>query len=204
MIECPNEKCILKNTKDKLYLPLTQEWSHGDKQVIHDRVFLIYFILSVMSFFISQNFFCADMLINISYYYLKIIGNYCLCMYYYKKVKEMELSTQEKFEFKRLSFAILKELIDKLKTPNEACYSLEDLNVSYYFKYEELSIKHKIKILKDSFPKDEVLYDGEYISDISSYLKDNGKYKIILYYKKFFTTTKVRFEVEVSDDKKSK
>ena len=149
MIECPNEKCIMKNTKDKLYLPLTQEWSHGDKQVIHDRVFLIYFILSVMSFFISQNFFCADMLINISYYYLKIIGNYCLCMYYYKKVKEMELSTQEKFEFKRLSFAISKELIDKLKTPNEACYSLEDLNVSYYFKYEELSTKFYNEMYKD-------------------------------------------------------
>lgn len=98
----------------------------------------------------------------------------------------------------------------KLKYKVYNCYSnyagkLVNENCdSHTVKYEEISIKHKIKILKDSFPKDEVLYDGEYIKDISSYLKDNGKYKIILYYKKFFTTTKVRFEVEVSDDKKSK
>lgn len=74
---------------------------------------------------------------------------------------------------------------------------------SHTVKYEEISIKHKIKIIKDSFPKDEVLYDGKYIKDISSYLKDEGKYKVILYYKKNFTTTKVRFEVEVLNDKEN-
>ena len=70
-------------------------------------------------------------------------------------------------------------------------------------KYEEISIKHKIKIIKESFPKDEILYDGKYIKDISLYLKDEGKYKVILYYKKNFTTTKVRFEVEVLNDKEN-
>ena len=67
-------------------------------------------------------------------------------------------------------------------------------------KYEELDIKHKIKIIKEEFPKDEILYDGEYIEDISYYLKDKGVYKIILYYKKKFITTKVQVYIEVSDD----
>lgn len=48
-----------------------------------------------------------------------------------------------------------------------------------------------------------MLYDGKYIKDISSYLKDEGKYIVILYYKKNFTTTKVRFEVEVLNDKEN-
>ena len=74
---------------------------------------------------------------------------------------------------------------------------------SHTVKYEEISIKHKIKIIKESFPRDEVLYDGKYIKDISSYLKDEGKYIVILYYKKNFTTTKVRFEVEVLNDKEN-
>ena len=67
-------------------------------------------------------------------------------------------------------------------------------------KYEEIDIKHKIKIIKEEFPKDEVLYDGKYIEDISYYLKDKGVYKVILYYKKKFITTKVQIYVEVTDD----
>ena len=47
---------------------------------------------------------------------------------------------------------------------------------------------------------DEVLYDGKYIEDISYYLKDKGVYKVILYYKKKFITTKVQIYVEVTDD----
>ena len=67
-------------------------------------------------------------------------------------------------------------------------------------KYEEIDIKHKIKIIKEEFPKDEVLYDGKYIEDISYYLKDRGVYKAILYYKKKFITTKVQIYVEITDD----
>lgn len=66
--------------------------------------------------------------------------------------------------------------------------------------YEELDIKHKIKIIKEEFPDDEVLYDGDYIEDISHYLENKGVYKIILYYKKKFITTKVQVYVEVTDD----
>ena len=138
MVECPNENCILKNNC-KLYLPISQEWSFRDKPFIYDKVFLINFVIAIMNFYISQNFFCADMLINISFYYLTIIGNYCLSMYYYKKVKEMKLTLQEQFSLIRLELAISKALVEKMKPPNEPCFSLEDLNVTMYYKYEDLS-----------------------------------------------------------------
>ena len=66
MVECPNENCILKNNC-KLYLPISQEWSFRDKPFIYVKVFLINFVIAIMNFYISQNFFCADMLINISF-----------------------------------------------------------------------------------------------------------------------------------------
>lgn len=74
---------------------------------------------------------------------------------------------------------------------------------SHTVKYEEIDIKHKIKIIKEEFPKDEVLYDGKYIEDISYYLKDKGEYKIVLYYKKKFITTKVQVYVSVNDDEEN-
>lgn len=80
------------------------------------------------------------------------------------------------------------------KMVNETCDS-------HTVKYEEINIKHKIKIIKVEFPDDETLYDGEFTEDISDYLKDKGEYKIVLYNKKGFITTKVRIDIEVTDDK---
>ena len=80
------------------------------------------------------------------------------------------------------------------KMVNETCDS-------HTVKYEEINIKHKIKIIKVEFPDDETLYDGEFIEDISEYLKEKGEYKIVLYNKKGFITTKVRIDIEVTDDK---
>lgn len=82
------------------------------------------------------------------------------------------------------------------KLVNEKCDS-------HTVKYEEIDIKHKLKIIKEEFPKDEILYDGKYIEDISYYLKDKGEYKIVLYYKKKFITTKVQVYVSVNDDKEN-
>lgn len=74
----------------------------------------------------------------------------------------------------------------------------------YTKKYEEVDIKHKIKIIRDDFPDETILYDGKYIEDISEYLKEEGKYNIYLYYRKLFTTTKVRIDIEVYNDKENK
>ena len=148
IVECPNDLCIMKHNR-KIYLPINQTWSYRDKPIIYDKVFLINFIVAVMNFYIAQSYYSADMLINLSFYYLSIIGNNCLCLLYYKKVSEMKLTLQETFAFKRLSFAIEKIFVEKLKGQNEPCFTLEDLNVSYYFKYEQLSNKFYSEINKD-------------------------------------------------------
>ena len=137
-IECPNPLCLSK-TKEKIYLPMSNEWSDRTKPLIHDKVFLINFIIVIMNYFISQSYYSPEMIINISLYYLQIIGNFCQALFYYKKVKEMKLTLQEQFSLIRLELAISKALVEKMKPPNEPCFSLEDLNVTMYYKYEDLS-----------------------------------------------------------------
>ena len=137
-IECPNANCLSK-TKEKIYLPMSNEWSDRSKPLIHDKVFLMNFIIVIMQYFISQSYYSPEMIINISLYYLQIIGNFCQALFYYKKVKEMKLTYQEYFSLVRLELAISKTLVEKLKQPNEPCFCLEDLNVTMYFKYEDLS-----------------------------------------------------------------
>ena len=147
-VECPHEDCIAKNNQ-KLYLPITGEWSDRSKSPIEDRVFLINFIIIVTNYFLFINHYSPDMIINLSLYYLEIIGNYCQAMYYFKKAKEMKLSFQELFSFERLKIKISKALIEKFKAPNEPCTSLEDLNVTIYFKYDDLSQKFIEEINSD-------------------------------------------------------
>ena len=138
LLECPSKTCLTKN-KNKLYLPITNEWSDRSKLFIEDRVFMINFIASISQYFITQNTYSPDLVINLSLYYLEVIGNYCLSMFYYKKSKEMKMTLQEQFSFIRLRLRISKSLVEKLKGPNEPCPNLEDLNVTNYFKYEDLS-----------------------------------------------------------------
>ena len=137
-IECPNFECVSKN-KNRLYLPITNEWSDRTKPNVDDKVFLINFVIIIMSYVISQNYYSPDMVINLSLYYIDIIGNYCLAIFYYKKVKEMRLTFQQRASFQRLKLKLSKALIEKLKGPNEQVTSIEDLNVTMYFKYEDLS-----------------------------------------------------------------
>ena len=137
-IECPNPNCISK-TKNKLYLPMTGEWSDRTKPFIDDKVFLINFITIVMNYFIECKYYSPDMIINLSFYYLEVIGNYCLSMLYYKKSKEMKLNYQEMFSLERLKIKISKTLNKKFKNPKEECSSIEDLDITVYFKYSDLS-----------------------------------------------------------------
>ena len=79
------------------------------------------------------------MYLNLSLYYLIVIGNYCQAIYYYNKVTEFKLSTKEYFTFIRLNFQISRTLKEKLKPPNEQSSELEYLDISIYYKYDNLS-----------------------------------------------------------------
>ena len=59
-----------------------------------------------MKYLISQNYYCPDMIMNLSLYYIENIGNYCQALFYYTKVKEMRLTYQEKSSFERLKLKI--------------------------------------------------------------------------------------------------
>ena len=147
-IECPNQFCTLKNTKP-IYLPMAMKWSDRTKDQIDDDVFLKSFIVIVMNYFISAHEYNPDMMINLSLYYLKIVGNYCQSIYYYKKVSEMQLTMQEKFSFIRLQIQLSKALIEKLKPSTEDNVTLEHLDVSMYYKYDVLSQNFVDEINKD-------------------------------------------------------
>ena len=137
-IECPSPVCLLK-TKESIYLPLTNKWSDKKKKKVEDEVFLKNFIVTIMNYFIFTHDCSVDMYLNLSLYHLKVIGNYCQAMYCYKKATELNLSLKEYFSLVRLNIQISKALIEKLKPPNESSNELENLDISQYFKYKELS-----------------------------------------------------------------
>ena len=89
VLECPNPKCLIK-TKQTLYLPSKNEWFDRSKPFIDDNVFLNSLIVVIMNYFISCNFYSLELLINFSFFYLEIIGNLCLSIYFFHKVKLMK------------------------------------------------------------------------------------------------------------------
>ena len=137
-IECPLPNCILK-TKEDLYLPLSKKWNDRRKNDIDDDVFLKHFIIIVMNYFLNKEKCSVDMYLNLSFYYLKVIGNYCQAIYYYNKVTELKLTLKEYYSFIRLNFQISKTLSEKLRPSNEICTDLENLDLSIYYKYDNLS-----------------------------------------------------------------
>ena len=137
-VECPNPLCVSK-TKDNLYLPLNKKWSDRSKNFIEDEVFLKNLLIVIMNYFIYSNNSNADMYLNLSLYYLTVIGNYCQSIYFFKKVTELKLSSKEEFTLTRLNIKISNILVASLKSPKEQCVSLENLNVTMYYKYDDLS-----------------------------------------------------------------
>ena len=137
-IECPNPNCITK-IKSNLYLPLKNKWNNPIKKEIDDEIFLKNFIVSKMINILYTNECPVDMYLNLSLYYLKIIGNYCQSIYFYKKSTELKFSLREEYTFIRLSIQISNALIEKLKPSNEQCAELENLDISMFYKYDSLS-----------------------------------------------------------------
>ena len=182
-VECPHQFCLIK-TNDPIYLPIAMKWSDRTKRHIDDDVFLKNFLIIVMNYFISAHECNPDMFLNLSLYYLKIIGNYCQSIYYYKKVTEMKLSLQEKFTFARLKIQLSKALIEKLKPSHEQCVALEHLDVSMYYKYDALSQNFVDEISKD------VTLSLEFWKTFRGTLKDPNK--TIDFNKIFELTDKIR------------
>lgn len=69
------------------------------------------------------------MYLNLSLYHLKVIGNYCQAILFYKKASEFIQTLREHFSFIRLNICIQKTFEEKLKLPNEQCPDLENLDV---------------------------------------------------------------------------
>ena len=137
-IECPNPECVSK-VKTNIYLPKTGEWSLDGIPSIRDKIFLSHFVVSLLNYWLLQNQNFPDMLMNLSLYYLKIIGNVCLSIYTYKQAKKMPMTQMEFFSLMRLKFMIKNHLAQNLKAKNKPVYNLEELDSTLYFKYEELS-----------------------------------------------------------------
>ena len=182
-VECPNANCLIK-TNEPIYLPIAMKWSDRTKSKIDDDVFLKNFLIIVMNYFIISHECNPDMFLNLSLYYLKIIGNYCQSIYYYKKVTEMKLSLQEKFTFVRLKLQLSKALIEKLKQSHEQNVSLEHLDVSMYYKYDAISQNFVDEISKD------VTLSLEFWKTFRGTLKDPNK--TIDFNKIFELTDKIR------------
>jgi hypothetical protein len=136
--ECPNSFCISKN-KEKLYLPKYNQWSDRNIIETNDKVYMLYFLIIVSEYYINQNQINPDLLMNLSLYYLKQIGNFSKAFFLFKKIKDFKLNRQEKFSFERLKLAFSKFLLENLIPPSEACNNLEELNCALYFNYQELS-----------------------------------------------------------------
>ena len=179
IIECPLENCSTKNN-EKIYLPMTNEYSDRTKPYIYDTIFLHNLIIEIMNYFISQNFYNMEIIINFSIYYLRVIGNLSQSIYFYEKVKKMKGNLLEKFQLERLRILISKNLIEKLKKINEECSEIEDLNMTYYYKYEYYKKLFYKEIMKD-------------LDNIEEFWKYFSKFenKKIDYNKIFKTTEKI-------------
>ena len=178
-IECPNPTCMSK-LKTKLYLPKTGEWSIDKEPSVRDKIFLNSFVVSLLKYWLEQNEFFPDMLMNLSLYYLKIIGNVCLSIFTYEQVKKMNLTQMEFFSFMRLRFMIRSHLSQNLKAKNKPVFNLGELNPTLYFKYDSLS---KVFI-------QEITNDVNYSLTFWSNLKNNVN--SINYNEFFLLTEKIR------------
>ncbi len=61
----------------------------------------------------------------------------------------MKMTAQELFTLERLKIMISQKLIEKLKKKNEYCSNLEDLNTTFFYKYDFNKRKFYEEINKD-------------------------------------------------------
>ena len=132
-----------------MYIPLNNTWRNEKKENITDEVFIKYFIVIIYNYFLVTKNLCPEIYINLSHYYLVIIGNYCEAMYYCQKLFDYNLNTQQEFAFYRLKELIFESLNKRLKSSDDENVSLENINISSYYEYENLSENFLEEINKD-------------------------------------------------------
>ena len=135
--ESPNKICD-ELMKEKMYIPLTNSWRDTKKENFSDEVFVKYFIIIIYNYFLVSKNYCPEIYLNLSHYYLVMIGNHCEAMYYCQKLFEFNLNTQQQFVFYRLKELIIDSLSNRLKSSNDKNVSLENINISAYYEYENL------------------------------------------------------------------
>jgi PAS domain S-box-containing protein len=183
MDECPLSECMVKKETADVYLPLTEEWSKPVRSKTNDKVYMLNFITFVINFFVVQNYLNPDLLMNISIYYLLVIGNHCNAMLFHNRVTEYKLSSQEKFAYERTRYILSKVLVEKLKPSNENTFNLEEINTTMYFKYEDLSQKFYEEITND------VNLNLEYWKIFKGYREE---FKVLDFRKVFALTDRIR------------
>ena len=67
---------------------------------------------------------------NLSYYYLIVIGNYCLSLYYYNRARDMKLNLEENFLLVRLKILISEKLFEEFKEEGENCLTFEQMHLT--------------------------------------------------------------------------
>ena len=187
--ECPNSDCPIINT-EKLFLPLTEEWTDRSKNFLNDNIYLFFFIKVIMQYYISHNCYNNELLLNFSYYYLFVIGNKCQAIYLYEKTKKMQMNLIEYFSLQRLKFIINNSLNVNLKKKNEECPNLENLNVTYFYKYQN----YKDKFLNEIFTSLD-LYENFW-----KYFSHKLNKNIIDFNQVFKTTEKLMNSMKVIED----
>ena len=110
------------------------------------RKYIIELILKLFLFTYEDN---PDIYLNISLFYLLFIRNYCQSMYYFQKISFMKLNLIERFAFKRLKMHINKIIRQNLMPYSEQNLSLENTDISIYFKYDVLSHNFFDEITKE-------------------------------------------------------
>ena len=167
-VECPNPVCPIK-TDSHVFLPNKNQWNDRAGRPIDDEIFLKFILIGVLDYFIAKEICLVDIYLNLSFYHLKITGNYCEAIYNSKKVSQLELSYQEEFSFQRLNLKISEELKSKLKYSNEQISSLEFLDVSQFYKYDFLSQNFLDEISND------INLSLDFWNIFRAPLKDNSK-----------------------------
>ena len=124
---------------NEIYLPSENKWRDPKKRNIDDIVYLKFFITLLFNFIIYNDCNSPDIYFNLSMYYLKVMNNYCEAMYYCQKVTELKLDLSQKFTFMRLKLKISEALVERLKPADEQNILLENVNISMYYKYDDLS-----------------------------------------------------------------
>jgi len=134
--ECTNDYCPLKN-KEKLYFPVKQEWSSGEKSVYENTTF-IFLIICILENFNKNH---PNKFINIylSELFLIFVGNQNKTLYYIYNFKNMKVGKLEMFHFVKLSEDIENVLRKKLKDSRESKgFSMEEIDIMQYFQINNL------------------------------------------------------------------